>query len=43
MIKPPYPRKAEPPDRVLVTGDSRVAPVVGTTSKPEFPRISGLK
>jgi 3-hydroxyisobutyrate dehydrogenase-like beta-hydroxyacid dehydrogenase len=33
--KSPYPRKANPPDRIIVASDSSVGPVAGTASKPK--------
>jgi hypothetical protein len=34
VVKSPYPRKAGPPDQIVII-DHRVGPVVGTASKPK--------
>ena len=34
-VKSPYPRKADPPDQIVVISDGSVGPIVGTASKPK--------
>jgi hypothetical protein len=35
LAKPPYPRKAEAPDQIVIVTDGHVGPVVRTASKPK--------
>jgi hypothetical protein len=35
VFKPPYPRKAERPDQIIINSDGNVGPSAGTTGKPK--------
>jgi len=42
VLRPTYPRKAAPPDHIIIVDDG-VNHIVGTSNKPKVPRNSGLK
>ena len=43
VLRPTYPRKADPPDHIIIIVDDGVNHIVGTSNKPKVPRNSGLK
>jgi hypothetical protein len=43
VLRSPYPRKADPPDHIIIIVDGGVNHIVGTANKPKVPRNGGLK
>lgn len=43
VLRPTYPRKAEPPGHIIIIVDGGVNHIVGTTNEQKVLRDSGLK